>query len=119
EPADFGPLRSEPALSIQEIDPPPAPMVSTSMDGKQIGCPQSTSHLSVTLSWPFSASEMSAEVPPMSRPMELSYPHNPAKYLLAMAPAAIPEAASLAAYLSAVAGVITPPPECRSRTSAS
>ena len=36
-PADCGPLRSEPASSIHASEPPPAPIVSTSMLGKQIG----------------------------------------------------------------------------------
>jgi hypothetical protein len=30
-------LRSEPAASIHASDPPPAPIVSTSIDGKTIG----------------------------------------------------------------------------------
>ena len=44
EPADCGPLRSEPAASIVASEPPPAPIVSTSIDGKQIGWPYSTNH---------------------------------------------------------------------------
>ena len=34
EPADCGPLRSEPAASIVASEPPPAPIVSTSIEGK-------------------------------------------------------------------------------------
>ena len=47
----------------------------------------------------------------MSNPMALEKPASLAMWRLAMAPAAIPEAAKRTAIFSTVLGVITPPPE--------
>src|ERR1700733_5349121 len=47
-PADCGPLRSEPASSVQASEPPPAPMVRTSIEEKRIGEPNSTQQTIVT-----------------------------------------------------------------------
>ncbi len=61
--------------------------------------------------------EMSVLVPPMSSPIAFSWPHSAAMWRAAIAPAAIPDAASRTARRSTVLGVITPPPECsRSRS---
>ena len=49
----------------------------------------------------------------MSSPMAFSKPHIAATWRAAMAPAAMPEPASLQGEPDAVRGVITPPPECR------
>ena len=94
-------------------EPPPAPIVSTSMDGKTIGCPYSTCHSFVVRSSPSWMSEMSVLVPPMSSPIALSNPAARAVCRAATAPAAMPEAASLTAYFSTASAVITPPPECK------
>lgn len=76
------------------IDPPPAPIVSTSIDGKMIGWPNSTDHSLVIRSEPPCTSDRSVLVPPMSRPMASAYPHWAATCRAAIAPAAIPLAAS-------------------------
>ncbi len=62
---------------------------------------------------------MSVLVPPMSSPIAFSWPHSAAMWREAIAPAAMPEAASRTASFSTVRGVITPPPECSSSRSPS
>lgn len=53
----------------------------------------------------------------MSRPIALGYPQRVAMSATAIAPAAMPEAASRTGYFSTIAGVIEPPPEwSRSRS---
>ena len=113
EPADCGPLRSDPAASIVASDPPPAPMVRTSMLGKTIGWPYSTCHSLVVRSSPSWTSEMSVLVPPMSTPIALGCPQRLAVCWAATAPAAMPDAARRTASFCTASGVITPPPECR------
>ena len=83
------------------------------MLGKRIGYPYCTDHSVVVLASPSYTSDMSVLVPPMSKPIVFSNPHSWPMWRLAIAPAAIPEAASRTAQRSAVSGVITPPPECR------
>ena len=56
-----------PPLSIQAIEPPPAPMVRMSIIGIWIGTPHSISNAVVKLSLPPITVETSVEVPPMSR----------------------------------------------------
>ena len=54
------------------MDPPPAPIVNTSMLGKQIGYPNSTLHMLVVPRTPLSVRDTSVDVPPMSNPIEFS-----------------------------------------------
>ena len=53
----------------------------------------------------------------MSKPIAFGYPQSVEMWRLAIAPAAMPDAASRTANRCASFGVITPPPEWRSSTS--
>jgi hypothetical protein len=112
-------LRSDPASSIQASEPPPAPMVLMSMLGKQIGWPYSMNHSRVIVrvagvdQRDIGAGAAHVKADGMLEATQV------AMYLLATAPAAMPEPARRAACRSTVFGVITPPPLCRSSRSLS
>ena len=55
-----------PEASTEAIEPPPAPMVWTSIIGTWIGIAYSSSRSLETAGWPPSTSATSLEVPPMS-----------------------------------------------------
>ena len=66
EPADSGPMFSNPPLSTQAIDPPPAPMVVISIIGVRTTMPKSMLVCAASAGRPFSTSDTSNEVPPIS-----------------------------------------------------
>ena len=82
-----------PPLSIQAIEPPPAPMVRMSIIGIWIGRPHSISKSVVKHTWPSITVEQSVEVPPMSSVTSCSMPVSTAKCRAPMTPPDGPETA--------------------------
>ena len=84
-----------PPLSIQAIEPPPAPIVRMSIIGIWIGTPHSISKAVVKLSRPPITVETSVEVPPMSIVTRWSMPSSLAIRRLAITPPVGPESTML------------------------
>jgi hypothetical protein len=104
-----GPTRSIPPLSIQAIEPPPAPIVRMSIIGIWIGKPHSISKPVVKLSWPPTMVEQSVEVPPMSIVTSDPMPSSFAMYLPATTPPVGPDTVMWIGELAAASSVISPP----------
>ena len=100
-----------PPLSIQAIEPPPAPMVRMSIIGIWIGTPHSISNAVVNASLPPMMVATSVEVPPMSSVTRWSRPVRPAVWRLAMTPPVGPETSIWIGALAAASRVISPPLE--------
>ena len=108
-PALCGPTRSRPPLSIQAIEPPPAPMVRTSIIGTWIGRPHSTSKSVVKEIWPPITVEQSVEVPPMSKVTSRSMPASSATWRAPITPPLGPETQRWTGAAAAASSVSSPP----------
>jgi len=109
-PALRGPTRKPPADS-HAIDPPPAPIVSTSITGRIRGWPSSIASRAIN-GLPSMHSETSKLVPPMSIAMALEDPARRARLAAAMAPPTGPERSVLTGCSRALAAVVMPPFDC-------
>jgi hypothetical protein len=98
-----------PPLSIQAIEPPPAPIVRMSIIGIWIGTPHSISKAEVKLSLPPTMVETSVEVPPMSSVTRRSMPVSSATCRPAMTPPVGPETTMWTGAFAAASKVISPP----------
>jgi len=98
-----------PPLSIQAIEPPPAPIVRMSIIGIWTGTPHSISNAVVKLSLPPITVETSVDVPPMSIVTRWSTPRSSATQRLAITPPVGPESTMLTGAAAAAARVISPP----------
>ena len=98
-----------PPLSIQAIEPPPAPIVRMSTIGIWIGTPHSISNAVVKLSLPPITVETSVEVPPMSIVTRWSTPRSWATQRLAITPPVGPDSTMLTGAAAAAAMLISPP----------
>ena len=94
-PALWGRPGGDRPLSIQAIEPPPAPMVVRSIVGVATGSPNSISKLVECEILPSRMSPTSQEVPPMSSVTTLPMPASWPKYCPAMMPPASPESRNL------------------------
>ena len=108
-----------PLASTQAIVPPPAPMVTRSIAGKMIGMLNSACHSERNIGVPFTITEMSALVPPMSSVITFSNPTRSATARPPITPAAGPDWQTRAGMRVAAREVMSPPPEWVMRTSPS
>ena len=92
--------------------PPPAPIDTTSIEGKSIGVPHSTTRGLVHLGWPSMIAHTSALVPPISIPTRLLLEVDLEIPLTATAPPAGPDRNNFAGMDLAALAVHTPPLDC-------
>ena len=103
-----GPTCSTPLWSTRAIEPPPAPMLAMSRLCSATRWPAMRRSDAIAASPP-TTSEMSVEVPPMSKGMRSPWSSSRAAYWLPATPPAGPESTPPAASRTASAMVATPP----------